>query len=253
MGSIHTFPSCSSLILFLACTSGSVIVRVPEKALLSVRTVQLYPQFDQALRALDSVPDERVVFSCLILWLAAAKPGTPAHDWNHYLKVLPKEYTILGSFPADLEDEFQVLYHCIPEVWQQVACVQVETSPHTLRELHVHSIIIWQSPAGCLDVWLCFVHSTEQLNLNTRQECTATNPQPFHMVHESAYYSMNICRCHMQFRLAIERGWPPKRTMNQRSPYWRGCSYLRSSNAGKHGYLRLEQWLQGLCISQGSL
>lgn len=86
--------------------ADSVVVRVPEKVLLSLRTAEGFPKFEEAVRAVGSQLEERAVLSALILWLST-KNSQGFSSWAPYLKVLPKDYTILGAFPKDLEDEFQ--------------------------------------------------------------------------------------------------------------------------------------------------
>lgn len=89
--------------------ADSVVVRVPERALLSVHTVKMYPEFQAAIREQGCQLLERVILSSLLLWLCATN-SQGASSWGPYLKVLPTEYTILGAFCEELEDEFQARF-----------------------------------------------------------------------------------------------------------------------------------------------
>jgi hypothetical protein len=84
--------------------AGSVLVSVPEGILLSAHTISNDETFQDAVHRIPIKPKERALLSALLLREASLGKSSA---WAPYLRILPTDYTILGAFPEDVEDDFQ--------------------------------------------------------------------------------------------------------------------------------------------------
>lgn len=108
---------------------------MPERALLSVHTAKVYPVFQKAVQEQGCQPPERVVLSALLLWLSATQVQAD-NSWAPYLRVLPKDYTILGAFCEDLEDEFQARFSRSPHTVHPCLSSTHLPGSHNLQASH---------------------------------------------------------------------------------------------------------------------